>query len=842
MASRTGRIVLASVAGLFTLFVLVLGYFYFKYARMIDEQLAQGPFSNTAQLFAAPEAINVGDDLSANDIVSRLRRAGYNENRSNALGWYRLSGDSLEVYPGPNSYFQEEAGLLRFTGSKVRQIVSLRDNTERPAYLLEPELVTNLFDKNREKRRIVHFNDIPKVMVNALLSAEDKRFFQHSGFDPLRIVKAVFEDLRPGGNLQGASTLSMQLAGSLWLDRSDRTWRRKLPEILMTLHLEHKLTKEEIFEHYTNQIYLGNVGSFSVNGFGEGAQAYFGKDLKQVTAPEAALLAGIIQNPSRYNPFRRPDRATQRRNIVLRMMRDNGYLEETAYQQAIAAPLNVTKGAAQSDDAPYFVDLVNTKLQDQFQDHDFQASSYRVYTTLDLNLQREASAAVEEGLQEVDKLMIKQGRTEAKGWPQVQVALVALDAHNGEVKALIGGRHYGTSQLNRALAHRPPGSIFKPFVYAAVLSTGLGDQGSETVITPATTVVDEPTTFYYGDEPYEPGNFGGKFNGTVSMRYALTHSLNIPTIKYAEMAGYKSVVKVARAAGMNNAIRATPAVALGSYDVQPLEIAGSYTIFPNSGNYYEPTVVKIIRDQTGHTIFSSKPTRKFAIDPKVAYMTTNMMEDVMRYGTGAGARSRGFYLPAAGKTGTSHDAWFAGFTSEIITVVWVGYDDNRDIKTEGAKAALPIWTAFMKRAHNLRPYRKAHDFAMPDGVVSVSIDPATGKRAAPACAAEAQAELFIAGTEPLETCDGSAVTQVSSWADADPETPQLAANGRTGPSAPLGSASSPSHKPGQVAAKTKDRLKPKTKTVAIETPEPPQAPAQPEKRKGIFGRLGDIFR
>jgi penicillin-binding protein 1B len=530
LAHKTWRVVFITAVSLFLLSFFTLIFFYFKYARMIDEQLAQGPFSNTAQLFAAPEAINVGDDLSANDIANRLKRAGYSENRSNALGWYRISGDSLEVYPGPTSYFQEEAGLLRFNGSKVRQIVSLRDNTERPAYLLEPELVTNLFDKNREKRRIVKFNDIPQVMVNALLSAEDKRFFQHSGFDPLRIVKAVFEDLKPGGNLQGASTLSMQLAGSLWLDRSDRSFKRKIPEILMTLHLEHKLTKEEIFEHYTNQIYLGNVGSFSVNGFGEGAQAYFGKDLKQVTAPEAAMLAGIIQNPSRYNPFRRPDRAVQRRNIILRMMRDNGYLDEPAYQKAIATPITVTKGAAQSDDAPFFVDLVNTKLQDQFAEHDFQTSSYRIYTTLDLNLQREASAAVEEGLVEVDKMMTKMGRTEAKGWPQVQVALVALDAHNGEVKALIGGRHYGTSQLNRALAHRPPGSIFKPFVYAAVVGTGLGGAG-DNVITPATTVVDEPTTFYYGGEPYEPNNFGGKFSGTVSMRQALTRSLNIPTIK-----------------------------------------------------------------------------------------------------------------------------------------------------------------------------------------------------------------------------------------------------------------------------------------------------------------------
>jgi len=282
---------------------------------------------------------------------------------------------------------------------------------------------------------------------------------------------------------------------------------------------------------------------------------------------------------------------------------------------------------------------------------------------------------------------------------------------------------------------------------------------------------------------------------------------------------------------MNKDIKATPAVALGSYDVQPLEIAGAYTIFPNSGSYYEPTMVKIIRDQTGHTMYSSKPERKFAIDPKVSYMVTNMMEDVMRYGTGAGARSRGFNLPAAGKTGTSHDAWFAGFTSELITVVWVGYDDNRDIKTEGAIAALPIWTAFMKRAHTLRPYRKAHGFSMPDGVVSVSVDPLSGKRAAGPCAAEAKMEVFIAGTEPLETCDGSSATQVSSWVDEDDAAPRLAANGTS-----VGA----SHTPSGVATKPTSK---DNKTVSIPTPDQPaQAPKTEEKRKGIFGRLGDIFR
>jgi penicillin-binding protein 1B len=473
-----------------------------------------------------------------------LRRCGYTESRGNAIGSFQMRADgAIEIFPGPDSYFDEEAGLIKFANGRISQIVSLRDNTARGQYQLEPQLITNLFDRNREKRRLVKFADIPKVLIDAVTSAEDKRFFQHQGFDPLRIIKAVYVDLKEGRKEQGASTLSQQLAKNLWLDPEKR-WTRKMAELLITLRLEQTLSKQQIFEDYANQIYLGSRGSFRINGFGEAAEAYFGKDIRQLTLPEAATLAGMIQRPGYYNPYRNPDRVRDRRNLVLSLMRQNDDINDRDYALAVESPLNLAKGAVQSLDAPYFVDQVNEFLQSQFQDIDFQASSFRVYTTLDLDLQRAASEAIREGMQSVDDLIRKQKRFKGQPIPEAQCALIALDPHTGEIKALAGGRNYGVSQLNHILAKRQPGSIFKPFVYTAAMNTAI--EGGPHILTAGTTVLDEPTTFWYDNKPYEPSNFKHEFYGTVTLRQALAHSMNVATVKVGEMVGFDTVVDLAK--------------------------------------------------------------------------------------------------------------------------------------------------------------------------------------------------------------------------------------------------------------------------------------------------------
>lgn len=822
-----GKAILASIVLGVTLGVFCFTYFYVKYSRLIDQTLRAGPYANTSKIFAAPKIVAIGDPMTAAELIWELRRSGYGASRGNPVGWFNVRKDAVEIFPGPEAYDQE-AGVIKFAGPKISQIISLQDNTQRAQFQLEPQIITNLYDRNREKRRIVRFEDIPEMLREAILSAEDKRFFQHSGFDPLGIVRAAYVDLKQGRRGQGASTLSQQTARTFWLNL-DRTWKRKAAEFMITLELEQKLSKKAIFELYCNQIDLGRRGTFAIRGFGEAAQAYFGKDIRQITRPEeAATLAGLVQRPSYFNPFRHPDRMVQRRNVVLALMRQNSYISEREYALAADAPLRLATSGSDSQEAPYFVDLVNDDLQTKFSDKDFKVSSYRIYTTLDLDLQRAASEAIRIGMQSVDEQLHKQRRYRNRTFPEAQVALIALDPHTGEIRALSGGRNYGVSQLNHVLAERQPGSVFKAFVYAAAMNTAI--TGGSRILTPATMVLDEPTTFWYDGKPYEPANFKHEYNGEVTLRRAIAKSMNIATIKVAEMVGYEQVVRLAKKAGLSEDIQPTPAVALGAYEATPLEMAGAYTIFANQGFYVKPNFISMVRAQNGTTIYSQKPEKRQVLDPRVTYLMVNLLEEVMRSGTAAGVRARGFTVPAAGKTGTSHDGWFAGFTSELLCVVWVGFDDNRELNLEGAHSAAPIWGEFMKRALQFRAYRNAKPFVAPDGIVSVEIDPLSGMPATPFCPAT-RSEVFIAGTEPVGTCPlhgggQSGVTNVAGW-----EVP---------PSQPSGGmARPPDITPPEPRRQKSDR------SADIASNSDPQAlpPAQqPKKRRGLFGRIIDVFK
>lgn len=604
---------------------------------------------------------------------------------------------------------------------------------------LPPKLIASV--AGDRERRLVHYRDIPPVLVHAVVSAEDRHFFHHTGVDFLRLAKAAWVDLRDGRKEQGASTLSMQLARGLWLDPAKR-WKRKAEELLITLHLEARLNKQQIFEDYANLVYLGRRGPFGIQGFAEAARAYFGKDLGELDASEAALLAGMVQRPSFYNPFRYPDRARARRDVVLGLMRDHGYLSAARYASAMAAPVQLVHETADGMADQYFIDYMNRELESTLPDRGKQARV--IQTTLDPDLQQAAEEAVRIGMAEVDKTLRR--RKHAAIPPgQPQVALVALDPHTGEIKALVGGRNYAATQLNRALSMRQPGSVFKPIVYAAALETAV--LGEAQIFTPASIIDDDPTTFTFHGQTYEPDNFEHDFMGPVTLRQALAHSLNVAAVSLAQDIGYGKVAALARRLGLAS-VEATPAIALGSYDATPVGIAAAYTAFANGGLEVAPAAISEVRSADGSVLYRRAPDPRQVLDPRVAYLMVNMMEEVLRSGTGAGVRARGFTLPAAGKTGTSRDGWFAGFTTRLECVVWVGYDDGHDLKLEGAHSALPIWTEFMKRAARLPAYGKAPDFRQPGGIVSVNVCPETGDLAGADCP-DAQPEVFISGTEPL---------------------------------------------------------------------------------------------
>ena len=731
------RIAAFVTLGVFAAVLLLLAVEYLRLARMADRRLAEGPFSMSTEILAPPKTIAVGESLTANELAGKLERSGYTHSAGNRTGWLVVHTNDVLISPPSGSPVQ-----VQFVQGKISGIVSLQNHSSLQEYQLDPQLLTDL-SRNREKRRLVHYSDIPVSLVHALTSVEDKRFFTHGGFDYRRAVRAAIVDFQDGRKQQGASTLTMQLARALWL-YPEKSWRRKTEEIMITLHLEHVLSKQQIFEDYANEIYFGMRGPYSINGFGEAARVYFGKELAQIDTAEAALLAGLVQRPSYFNPYRYPERAISRRNLVLTLMKRNGQLNEAAYQAAVAAPLKLSSQVDDESDNSYFLSMLNDELQSTLGES--ARLSRTVVATLDPQLQKAAETAVRAGMEGVDKQL-------PKNVVRPQVALIALDPRTGEIRALIGGRNYGESQLNHVLASRQPGSVFKPFVYAAAIETAI--DGAPKTFTPASLVTDEATTFQFGNESYQPKDYHGDYQGDVTLRTALAQSLNIASVSLAQQVGYANVVRIAREAGLTG-VQPTPSVALGSYEATPLDIAAAYTVFANHGVWVKPTTMEEVRAADGSILNQHQPETRQAIDPRVAYLTLSMMQEVLRSGTGASARSKGFALPAAGKTGTSRDGWFAGFTSELLCVVWVGFDDNRDLKLEGARSALPIWADFMKQAGEIAPYRTAHDFRAPSGVVSARICNETGDLAGTSCP-NVRNEFFIAGTAPTSVCSRHAV-------------------------------------------------------------------------------------
>jgi penicillin-binding protein 1B len=757
-ATMALRVAMGLVTAVILLIFAVFMYYYVQYRSVVDERLKQPLFADTAKIFAAAREVRPGQKLTVQLIANELREAGYTSDgaaKASPLGTYSEGVQAITVRPGAQSYHSEDSATIRVSGGVVE---SIADDHGQPlaSYELEPLLITGLSeDANRTKRRLITYDEIPSNLVQAVLAIEDRKFFEHNGVNYGRLLEAVYHDVTSGEKQQGGSTLTMQLARGFFLTPEKRI-KRKLIEIVITFQLENRFTKKQIFEMYANEINLGQRGSFAIDGFGEAAQAYFGKDVRQLNLPESALLAGIIQSPNRLSPFRHADRAIARRNLVLDSMVETGAITKDEAERAKAEGLHLSTSSVDASEAPYFVDLVHEQLLQKLGDRDFNREGLRIYTSLDPDLQRVATTAVTSTIPVVDALVEKLHARHKLTGPIIypQVALIALNPHTGQVLALVGGRSYGNSQLNHAVAHRPTGSIFKPFVYASAFATsveGTPLAGQDKLFSEVTMLNDQQTTYEVGNQEYTPRNFEGEYHDEVTARYALQKSLNNATIGLAAMVGFDRVAALAREAGVKSA-RGTPAMAIGAYDAAPLDMAGAYTIFANGGVHLDPWMLASVRTPSGDVIDDYTPTSKQMLDPRVAFLTTDMLENVINHGTGATTRARGFTAPAAGKTGTSHDAWFAGYTSNLLCIVWVGNDDYSDIKIQGADAAAPIWAEFMKKAVLLPQYSDTRDFSAPSGVEMVKIDRATNLLSDASCPDGYEA-AFLAGTAPTDTCD-----------------------------------------------------------------------------------------
>ncbi|MGH9595770.1 MAG: transglycosylase domain-containing protein, partial [Edaphobacter sp.] len=645
LQSRLFRFLAVTFLGALVICVFIFGYFYYHYKHVVDDRLTAGPiFANVSQIYAAPREVRDGQKLSAGSIAADLRQAGYNTNPQ--LGTYQLNGDNIFIKPGLQSYHNTDGATIN-TSNGIVQSITAENGVDLSAYELEPQLITALSeDKDRTKRRLVTYQEIPTRLVQAVTSIEDRRFFEHGGVDYHSMIGWVWHDLRGDRRWTGGgSTLTMQLSRGLFLS-PERRIKRKLIEILITFQLEARFSKQQIFEMYANEINLGHRGSYAINGFGEAAQTYFNKNIRQLDTAECALLAGMIQSPSRLDPYRHPERAMARRNVVLDAMVETGDITAEQATIAKAEPIRLAPPNLNASEAPYFVDLVHDQLVQRIGDQDLAHQSLRIYTSLDPDLQLAASEAVDASMKNVDELIRKLHHTRKGEQPgpitYPQVSLVAINPHTGQILALVGGRNYSVSQLNHAIAKRPTGSIFKPFVYATAYNTSLtgltigdgGDAGGGGVFTALTRLNDDTTTFMFDGKPYTPGNFEkGEYPGMVTAIDAIDHSLNIATISLAQMVGFDNVAALARSAGIISA-RGTPSVAIGTYSATPIEMAGAYTVFANNGVHLNPWMLASVRNTNGDIVSDFSPEAKQVLDPRVAYLTQSMLESVMSRGTG----------------------------------------------------------------------------------------------------------------------------------------------------------------------------------------------------------------
>jgi len=773
------RVAAAILAVPFLILCFFLGYYYVSFSELIEARLHGERDTVLPRVFARPLELRRGQTLTDRQLIDRLNDLGYAERpRAERPGEFAVGPGVVSIAPRPGQYkerlvqvvFQRQTPEARTSARKpappraADHVLELNvDNRASDRLILDAPVLAALGTMSsgeREKRRPVALGAIAAPMWQAVLSIEDHRFYEHPGVDPIGMVGALLSyAVGRRSYLAGGSTITQQLVRNVFLpkfgigmtlqDARERSPRRKLIEIWVSLILTAKASKDDILEMYLNDIPLGQRGSFAIVGVAEASRLFFAKDVSNVTLAEAATIAGVIQQPSALSPFTNPVKCRERRNVVLRAMADAGYIKYDAAEKAADEPLGIVERALENE-APYFVDFVGQTLNDQYPGLTTTTTAgVDVYTTLDLHLQKLAQDAVRGGLAHVDDLLSRRRRRTGKP----EAALIAVDPRTGEILALVGGRSYNQSQYDRAVvSRRQPGSVFKPFVYLTAFEQAVA-QG-RTDITPATIVLDEPETFEFDGQTWTPENYEKEYDGPITFRHALAHSRNLATIHVAQEAGYDHVSDLWKSLGVGNPPKPYPSIALGVFEATPAEIATAYTIFPNGG-LIRPlkSILRIIKGGKDATRRDATKPKRVA-RPETTFLVTNMMRSVLNEGTAASARSLGFTLDAAGKTGTTndlHDAWFAGFTPELLTVVWVGLDDNVPVGLTGAQAALPIWTQFMKTALAGRAAKDAA-FAAPQGVTFAEIDPATGKLATAACPRHFN-EAFIAGTEPTRYCD-----------------------------------------------------------------------------------------
>lgn len=703
------------------------GWYVWHLSDVVKAKFEGRKWEFPSKIYADSKIIYPGMSVPVAQLREKLRRLGYRSSRHQprARGEYRIHGKAavVEVFLHDFQYplrdFHGFPVRVSLKSGTIHRIQRLDNGEVLPSLELEPEVVTGFYDRVREQRRIVRLEDVPARVRKAVLAVEDERFYYHRGVDPVAVLRAFVANVRRGGVVQGGSTLTQQLMKNFFLE-SDRTLERKVKEALMALVTEWMYTKDQILENYLNEIYLGQNGSQGIFGIWEAARFYFVKEPEQLTVGETAMLAGLIRAPNRYSPYRDIEEATRRRNVILAKLVGDGIITRHTYERALREVFEKREPVRVTNGAPYFTDYVKKELAAHYSNDVLTAEGLRIFTSLDLEQQQAAVMALSKGLTRLEKdygHLRKIAKTD-----DLEGALVVIKPQTGEIRAMVGGRDYRKSQFNRvAQAKRQPGSVFKPFVYLAALTHGSA-HGHEPYHS-TTFVEDEPFTWSYGRQSWAPENYKHRYYGWVTMREAMEKSLNAATARIAQDVGIKKVREMAYRMGIESRLPLLPSLSLGAVEVTPLEMAGAFSALANNGVRTHLLSIKNVVDRNGNVLEKRNIRVKRVISPQVAHDMNNMLRGVVERGTARSVRLQGFTRPAAGKTGTTNDArdaWFAGYTPDLLALVWVGFDQQSELGLPGSRAALPIWTDFMKKATGRLPVT---DFVTPPGVSSFEADP-----------------------------------------------------------------------------------------------------------------------
>ena len=730
--------------------LLHIGYLYFKVARGAAGNAGEAP----SILYGRPTEIRKGVHLGNLRFTERLQRLSYRKvtGKPPTAGTFSEEEGAIRIFPRNTETEKpsHESGPVNIVVRDGR-VVSLVSpaGVQMDSISLEPEEIGRIMGPKMESRRPVSLSAVSPFLQNAVIASEDARFYSHIGIDVRAIGRALFANLRKRRFAQGGSTITQQLAKNFFLSPK-KTLGRKLREAELALIIEVRYSKKQILEMYLNKIYFGQEGFRGIYGIEEAAGFYFSKQAKDISLEESALLAGIIRSPNRYSPIRNPKAAKERRNAVLARMRHLEMIREDEFHKASNAPVRVRPRSTPVHQASYFVDYIQRITAEELGGEKLYRTGYRYYTTLDPTHQAAAQEAVTQGLKAIEKTALPAGEP-------LQAALVAVDPKTGAMTAMVGGRDYGQTQFNRAAdAKRQPGSAFKPFVLLTVLSASTQGKGDKTL---SSIISGEPVSLPTPEGMWTPSNFEGKAYGKITIRKTIEDSVNTATVRLANDAGLKNVIQTARAAGITSPLSEVPSMALGSFEVTPVELAYAYTTIASGGIRFDPFSLSSVTTADGDILMAEKVHRERAVDPRAAYLTGYALEGVLERGTARSAKALGIYFPASGKTGTTdgnRDSWFVGFTPDVVCAVWVGYDSGADTGLTGAQGALHIWARFLRA---LYPHSGPAALTRPEGVVIAAIDPESGYLATASCP-QTLPEAYLAGTAPKETCPQHPVNPV----------------------------------------------------------------------------------